>query len=98
MLRTWHTRASAQPLQILPASTRVDCPSQTLSHPGGSFGTVPEPTISRWLIERLIELLLLLDREQRRSSWQRQPAIPNALQTFPVPALNNRANPSGGVA
>jgi hypothetical protein len=41
---------------------------------------------------------LLLDREQRRGSWQRQPAIPNALQTFPVPALNNRANPSGGVA
>src|SRR5437899_203634 len=70
MLRARHARAPAKPPQVIPATTRIHIAPQALRHPGRDFGTVPQPSVSRRLIESLVEFLLLLQAEQRGRSFQ----------------------------
>jgi hypothetical protein len=75
MLGAWDAGASAKPLQVIPATTRIDGTPKLLRHPGGNFGTTPQASIRRGALKEVIQLVLLLDGEQGPRSRQRPPMV-----------------------
>jgi hypothetical protein len=65
--------------------------------PTGDFGAGPQPTIGWWLLESLLELCLLLWREEAGAPSIAMAAEAGALGTLVIVAMGQGANPRQAV-
>ncbi len=82
-----HALAIVQTLEILPAALRMHLASRVALDPAGDFGASPQPTIGWRLLESLLELRLLLWREEAGAPKIAMAAVAQALGTRVIVAM-----------
>jgi len=92
-----HALAIVQTLEILPASLRMHLAPRVALDPTGDFGAGPQPTICWRLLESLLELCLLLWREEAGAPRIAMAAVAQASGTLVIVAMGQGANPRQAV-
>ncbi len=93
-----HPLGVVEPLEILPTSLGVNLAPRLALDPAGYFGACPQATIGWRLIEGLVELGLLLWREDERAARIAVAAVAQALRTLVIVTMGKGADPRRAVA